>query len=340
MIDLKIIKSADVWREKREEIKKQFLQYLGEDLNILTDPLYDEIEEDRSSIFVPHTKVIDELVEEDLKRYKIEYSVEEEERITAWIFVLDKNKKEAKPAILLCHDYIPQGKDEFAGIDGDPQYALAQELAYSGYVTMVPDCLYFGDREEKKKATRKSAKSEGENLQKQKVVYQGKLIMDYLAGLRVFGTWFTTDISSIGVLGKGFGALQAIILTAIEPTIQACVAIGPLVSWKDKRNKNNWLFQCEHNLIPKIRKDIEAGVETFDIEHILALCATSAVLLINPAGDVDSTRGKVNIPYIKSAERIYDLLGMPEALKVVQRKARDFKTTFLPIIEDWFAEWL
>jgi len=338
MIDLKKIKSAEVWREQREELKKQFLRYLGEEILILSDPLYDDLEEDRSNIFVPHTKIIDEVAEDELKRYKIEYSVQEEERITAWVFALERNKKESVPAILCCHDYVPQGKDEFAGVEGDPQYAIARKLAYSGYITMIPDCMYFGERTEPKKGkgTMKAQESKFS-----KVVYQGKLIMDYLAGLRVFGTWFTTDVTSIGVLGKGFGALQAILLTAIEPSIQACVAIGPLASWKDMRNKNNWLFQSKHDLIPGIRKEIESGKETFDIEHILALCATSAVLIINPTGDVDnSSRGKMNIPFIKSAEKIYDLLGMPEALQVVQRKTKNFGASFLPIIEDWFAEWL
>ncbi|MGC8846521.1 MAG: hypothetical protein ACP5QY_11800, partial [Candidatus Hydrogenedens sp.] len=61
MIDLSKIKSAEVWREQREELKKRFLHYLGEEILILSDPLYDEIEEDRSSIFVPHTKIIDEI---------------------------------------------------------------------------------------------------------------------------------------------------------------------------------------------------------------------------------------------------------------------------------------
>ncbi len=338
MIDLKKIKSAEVWRDKREELKRQFLHYLGEEILILSDPLYDELEEDRSSIFVPHTKIIDEVAEDELKRYKIEYSVQEEERITAWVFAPERSKKESIPAILCCHDNVPQGKDEFAGVDGDPQYAIARDLAYSGYITMVPDCLYFGERTEPKKAKGAGKVQEAKSS---KVVYQGKLIMDYLAGLRVFGTWFTTDITSIGVLGKGFGALQAILLTAIEPSIQACVAIGPLSSWKDTKNKNNWLFESKHDLIPIIRNEIEMGKETFDIEHILALCATSAVLIINPSGDVDSTsRGKTNIPFVKSAGKIYDLLGMPEALRVVQRKSKNFGSTFLPVIEDWFAEWL
>lgn len=337
MIDLNKIKTAEEWRDTREVLKKQFLHYLGEELSILSDPLYDEIEEDRSGIFVPHTKIIDESLEDDVRRHKIEYSVEEEERITAWVFTPEHSKKEATPAILCCHDAIPQGKDEFAGVEGDPEYALAKELAYAGYITMVPDCLYFGEREKPIKA-----KGGGYNHKSSKITYQGKILMDYLAGLRVFGTWFTADITSIGVLGKGFGALQAILLTAIEPSIQACVAIGPLSSWKDKRNKNNWIFHNENDLIPELRKEIEQGKENnLDIEHILALCATSAVLIINPLErDDTAARKKTAIPYIKSAERIYDLLGMPEALRVIQKKTQSFSNTYLPIIEDWFAEWL
>ncbi|HOK10253.1 MAG TPA: dienelactone hydrolase family protein [Candidatus Hydrogenedens sp.] len=332
MIDLNKIKNAEDWREKREEIKRQFLSYLGEDLLILTDPLYDEIEEDKSGIFVPHTKVIDESVEDEVRRYKIEYSVQEDERIMAWVFAPERSKKESTPAILCCHDAISQGKDELSGIEGDSQYALARDLAYSGYITMVPDCLYFGERKDSKRS------NSGKN---NKVSYQGKILMDYLAGLRVFGTWFTTDITSIGVLGKGFGALQAILLTAIEPMIQACVAIGPLSSWKDKKSKYNWLFSSKHDLIPELRKKIERGEEAFDIEHILALCATSAVLIINPSENSEtSAKGKTAVSYLKGAEKIYDLLGMPEALHIVQRKTKSFRDTYLSIIEDWFAEWL
>jgi hypothetical protein len=44
--------------------------------------------------------------------------------------------------------------------------------------------------------------------------------------------------------------------------------------------------------------------------------------------DETASRKKSGIPYIKNSEKIYDLLGMPEALRVIQKKTQSFSSTY------------
>ena len=65
-------------------------------------------------------------------------------RVAAWLFVPEG--REDIPGILCCHQAVAQGKDEPAGIDGDPNFAFARRYAELGYVTLAPDCIAAGER--------------------------------------------------------------------------------------------------------------------------------------------------------------------------------------------------
>jgi hypothetical protein len=43
-------------------------------------------------------------------RYKIEYSVEEDERVTAWVFTPERRKRSTPSNFVVVHDAILRGK--------------------------------------------------------------------------------------------------------------------------------------------------------------------------------------------------------------------------------------
>ncbi len=216
---------------------------------------------------------------------------------------------------------------------------ICKGLARIGYLTLIPDynVVLRGSSSTRrgKRGLGTLSASKNQNLSK-----EGEILKILSASLCVFGTWISSDIPTIGVVGKGFGALQAILLTAMESAVQACVAVGPISQWNDKQSKYNWILNKDIDIIPNLRKDTINGEAPIDLEHIMALCAPSALLLLNPTEDGESKKGSKKSPaYLKSVLSIYEVLGMPDALKVVNKHLKDFKD-YIPLIEDWFSEWL
>ena len=77
-------------------------------------------------------------------RTKIKYLAEPGDFVDAWL-LLPTNLKRKAPAMLCLHQTIKIGKDEPAGLGGNPNLHYAQELAERGYVCIVPDYPYLGE---------------------------------------------------------------------------------------------------------------------------------------------------------------------------------------------------
>ncbi len=343
MIDLSKVSNTDSWREQREQIRNALLGYIGESINLVSDPLYEELDEDNENVFVPDTKVIEEFTDEreHVKRLMIEYFVsknrDESKKVNAIVFVPSKQKKDLLPAVLCCPD-LDFGNESSKLVESFEE-VICKGLAKLGYITLIPNyhnVLFrkgeFGRRNKKE--------TEGTVSKNAKNTKEGQLLEILSASLCVFGTWVSSDIPSIGVIGKGFGALQAILLTAMESVVQACVTIGPISQWKDKENKYNWIFNKDIDIIPELRKDAMNGKAPIDLEHIMALCAPSALLLLNPVVVESTKRSAHKTPtYLRSVKNIYEILGMPEALRVVNKKVEEDED-YITLIEDWLSEWL
>jgi hypothetical protein len=63
--------------------------------------------------------------------------------VHAWL--LTPNGARNAPAVLCLHQTTEVGKDEPAGLGGNPNLHYAQELALRGYVTLAPDYMHFGE---------------------------------------------------------------------------------------------------------------------------------------------------------------------------------------------------
>jgi pimeloyl-ACP methyl ester carboxylesterase len=77
-------------------------------------------------------------------RTKIKYLAEPGDPVDAYLLV-PKNLRHKAPAMLCLHQTIKIGKDEPAGLGGNPNLHYAKELAERGYVCLVPDYPYLGE---------------------------------------------------------------------------------------------------------------------------------------------------------------------------------------------------
>lgn len=340
MIDLKKVNDTDTWREQREKIKETLISYIGNDFCLVSDPLYEELDEDDGDVFVPDTKVVEEFSDEKVRRLVIEYFVNEHRdegrKVNALVFTPIRYKKESLPAVLCCPDL---GSDISSRKPTETfEEVICRGLAELGYITLIPDYITVIKGGESGRRCRRGG--EGGVSRNSKISKEGQILEILSASLCVFGTWVSSDIPSIGVIGKNFGALQAIFLTAMESVVQSCVAIGPVDQWQNPDSKQNWILNKEIDILPELRKDMLKGQSPINIEHIMALCAPSALLLINPTNIVENKRGIRGVPnYLKPVINIYEILGMPEAIKVVNKNIRDDED-YIPLIEDWLSEWL
>ncbi|MCX8065865.1 MAG: dienelactone hydrolase family protein [Candidatus Hydrogenedentes bacterium] len=341
MIDLRKVVDTDTWREQREKIRRALFDYIGENFCLVSDPLYEEIDEDDGDIFVPDTKIIEESTVDKVRRLVIEYSFgdakDEGKKVNGVVFTPVKYKKESLPAVLCCPD-LSLDKSNVKHTETFEE-VVCKGLAELGYITLVPDySIVFRSNEVPRKSRRVAEKNVANRGSKSSKEAQ---ILEILsASLCVFGTWISSDIPSIGVIGKNFGALQAILLTAMEAVVQSCVAIGDVAQWRETNSKHNWICNKEIDILPELRRDMLKGESPIDLEHIMALCAPSALLLLNPVPRGESRRGTKSVPtYLKPVVSIYEILGMPEAIKVVSKSIREDED-YIPLIEDWLSEWL
>lgn len=77
-------------------------------------------------------------------RTKIQYLAEPGDHVDAYLLI-PKELKQPAPAMLCLHQTIKIGKDEPAGLGGNPNLQYAKELAARGYVCIVPDYPYLGE---------------------------------------------------------------------------------------------------------------------------------------------------------------------------------------------------
>jgi dienelactone hydrolase len=173
-------------------------------------------------------------------REKIEYSVEKDERVRAYI-LLPKNKLEKTPAIFCHHQHgrnFEIGKSEVVGLGGDSDQAYAVELAELGYVTFATDAIAFEERNWSKD---KSAQVEYFELSTRLIKGQtllAKALHDIAVGIDYLQSRKEVDAKKIGFIGHSYGGRMAIWAPAIDKRIKVSVSNCGCINYKNSLNRN------------------------------------------------------------------------------------------------------
>ena len=165
----------------------------------------------------------------------IEYNVEKNERVKAFLLVPKKISKK-NPGILALHQHACEydfGKSETVGLKGKEMYSYGRELCLRGYVVLCPDHLCFEDRQDEK--------LEGmwyERFMFMKYLLTGstlqtKYISDISRSLEVLISLNYIDSKNIGIIGHSLGGQEAIWSMAYDKRIKACVSSGGFSKMED-----------------------------------------------------------------------------------------------------------
>jgi len=147
--------------------------------------------------------------------------------------LLPKRFKKKAPAMLCLHQTIAIGKDEPAGLGGNPDLHYAKELAERGYVTIVPDYPYLGENKfDPYKNGYLSCTMKG--------------IVNHRRAIDVLESLPEVDRKHIGSIGHSLGGHNTLFVAAFDDRIKAMVTScgfnsfrkyngGDITGWAGKR---------------------------------------------------------------------------------------------------------
>jgi len=316
--DLSKIKSLAQWRAIQADLQQAVRDCLGP----VADP-------PRS---LSYRVVSEDDLPSNVRRQQIAFILPSEETVVGWLFLPD-GKREL-PALLCCHDWVPQGKDEPAGIDARKYLDFALYYARNGYVTLTVDNIGAGDRP--------LCREGGWNRQAFEEAapghtLAGKMLEDHRAVLSLFEECSAVDTGRIGVVGHGLGGFNALLLAAFDDRVQVCVASCGFTRFETDKLPGCWPSDPPLPLWPVRRED--GSLPEFDWEHILALAAPTATLVITP--NAVHSNPKSCQKAVRLADRIYKLLGAQGALDQYCYSTRDpFTHESREAADDWLERWL
>lgn len=321
MIDLTKLKSPSDWSEMRGKIEAAIREILG------------AIPKERAEL---QLKTVDEVEFRGYTRRRVNYFVDSWDRISAWLFIPDG--KDEAPGILCCHQQSPQGKDEPAGLEGDPRLAFAQHYAELGYFTLAPDCITAGDRVVSR-AKAYDTKSFYKDHPKGSIA--AKMLCDHMRALDVFSEVKRVDSARVGVIGHGLGAFNALLLAAFDDRIQACVASCGFTRFATDKEPERWAHNDTFSLLPNILQHVKNGNYPFDWEHILAMAAPSPTLIITALSNAEFANPRSCQKAVTAAAKVYKLLGAPSALDFFgHHDGHRITPEALEVSDEWFERWL
>lgn len=321
MVDLTKITSLTGWPEIRKNLEDTFV-------STLQVPKYEPVE--------LQIRVLEENDIRGLTRRQIVFALTEVELATAWVFIPEG--REDAPGILCCHHESVNGKDEAAGLEGSPRLAFAQHYAELGYVTLAIDVPTVARRSSNKREPYDTQAFYKEN---KNISFAGKMLADHRRALDVFSELKRVDPTRIGVIGHGLGGLNALLLSACDDRVQACVASCGFTRFATDKNAGMWPGFEHLSLFPQIKKLAATGKFLFDWEHILALAAPTPVQIITSLSNAIHDNPKSCQKAVTSAAKIYKLLGAPGAIDhFTHHDGHTIAPETIEVADEWFERWL
>jgi fermentation-respiration switch protein FrsA (DUF1100 family) len=308
------IRTAADWEKRRQHILAGMQEVMG--------PLLPDSEK------VPlEPKYSDEKETAKYVRRKVTFAVEKGDRVPAWLLV-PKERKGKLPAVLCLHQTTGIGKDEPAGLGGNPNLHYAHHLAERGYVTLAPDYPSFGEYPYDFGKSRFASGS-------MKAIWNNLRAIDLLVSLP------EVDPERIGCIGHSLGGHNTMFTAAFDPRIKALVSNCGFTSFP-KYYGGNLRGWTSARYMPLIASKYELKPEKvpFDFPEVVAAFAPRAFLASSPTGDSNFEVSGVK-DCIAAARPVYELLGAKEKLAASYPECKhDFPPDVRKVAYEWLDRWL
>ena len=246
-------------------------------------------------------KTVEEAKIGKLVRRKITFQSDPDDRVAAWLF-LPEGAAEAnkRPAVLCLQQTTGAGKDEPAGLSGDPSLHYALHLAERGYVTLAPDYPSFGEH------AYDFAPEHGYVSGTMKAVWDSIRAVDVLCALP------EVDADRIGSIGHSLGGHNTMLTAVFEPRIKVLVSSCGFCRFH-KDDVPSWTGP---RYMPRIASVYGNSADKlpFDFTELVGSYAPRPFLACAPKkdGDFDYTGVEDSI---RSAKAVYKLFGKEDYLQ-------------------------
>jgi len=293
----KRVKTLAEWKMKRLQILDGMQKAMG-------------LLPDRTKLPALNINILDSIKEEGYIRYAINFTVEQNELLPAFLYVpLPKGIPKKLPAMLVLHETDPLGKKALSGISSSPNKAYAKELAQRGYVVIAPDYPGFGDMEDYNFETDR---------------YQSgtmKAIFNHMRCIDLLQARKDVDPKRTGVLGHSLGGHNALFVAAFDTRIKVIVSSCGWTLFdyynNGKQNTNTLGPWAQEVYMPFIRDkyNLDASKLPFDFDEIIAALAPRPFFSNSPLNDANFDVNGVK-KGIANASSVYRFFNAAQNLQV------------------------
>ncbi|MFD2329901.1 alpha/beta hydrolase family protein [Cohnella sp. GCM10020058] len=290
------------WLEKRTQIRRTWLEYIG------TLP-------ERPPANLRYLSATEEA---GYTRHRVAYDTAYGDTIPAYLLVpaplADGSRPTSGyPAVMALHPTHEIGKDDIAIVPGRPNRGYAVELVLRGYVVLAPDALTAGERIYPGYPAFDSTAFYEAHPAWSTVA---KNATDHMQGVDVLESLPFVDRRAIGAIGHSFGGYNAYFLAGLDDRIRAVVSSCGFSPFAGDPHPDHWGYRSyPYTHIPKVSADLQEDRIPFDFHEIAALCAP--VPFFNYAGQQDAI-----FPHWRSVAegmgeltKLYGLLGREDRFR-------------------------
>ncbi len=292
----------------------------------------------------PAAKTVERIDRGDHVREKIYFNTTPSIRVPAYLLV-PKGARKKLPAIVALHDhggFYLWGKEKLVETDDEAPAlknwrttyyggnSLASVLVRMGYVVLVIDMFYWGERRMLMPDDPADWRERPADISRERIAAfnQRASQNEQLVGRTIFAAGFTwagvmfwddirsvdylltrpeVDAQRIGCVGLSVGGLRAANLAALDSRIKAAVAVGWMASFPAQLQRHIRNTIGHTKIVPGLYRFM-------DYPDVASLAMPSALLVINGSKDGLFEPGGVAASFDKLA-RCYKKAGIPDRIK-------------------------
>ena len=318
----------------------------------------------------PRAEVVERIDAGDYMREKVYFNTTPHIRVPAFVLVPKQGKRPA-PAIVALHDhggFYFRGREKIVETEGEHKvltdfkksyYAgksIASELARQGYVVVVIDMFYWGERrmlldddpadwrerprgitpERIAEFNRRAGQSEqlvGRTIYSAGFTWPGVMFWDDIRTVDYLLTRPEVDPKRIGCVGLSVGGLRSCHLAALDDRIKAAVVVGWMASFPRqlRRHVRNTIGHTK--VVPGLYRYL-------DYPDIASQAMPKALLVINGAKDglfdLDGVRASFD-----KLNACYEKAGAPEKCRTrLYDTPHEFNAEMQTEAWEWLRRWL
>ena len=305
------ITTPEQWQSQRNAIRRVLTVFLGEPPNM------------KAAL---EARVVEETSRGGHTLRKVVYQTEPGEFVPAYLLI-PKNVNGRAPVVICPHQTTQAGKQEPAGLTGNPQLQMALHLVERGYVTFTYDALCFGERHVA------ASGHYGDAIpfyrRNPRWSLMGKMVWDVSRAIDYLQTLSFVDSTRIGSIGHSHGGYTTLMAMAFDERIKVGVSNCGFDTFRI--DGNTWRWSRATALLPLLgyyvtsphlnmefyRAVPDSGVidVPFEMHQLLALIAPRPLLLstsdedfVFPNGGWSARRALARV------EAVYQLLGQRECV--------------------------